>query len=195
MEVIVQVLWCYHCKENVPMLDDAEFDLIWAKNDMPSVDNRQVMLAEYNRLTESSETDWHVVFIHRISRYGPPCPKCGKALRTPVAYKCFECGHPVHLPNWSFLFAINDVFEVKGRGIVLIADREAIVGKVGIGDEIEIRSGLRIVVRTTIAGIEAFQGTPPSSTKVGVLLSPDVSREVVHSGQEVWLTGPPKAVP
>jgi hypothetical protein len=121
----------YHCEKNVPMIDDAEFDPIWAKNDVPTVDNRQIMLAEYNRLTESSEADWHVVFVHRVSRFGPPCPKCCKALRTPVAYKCFECGHQVHLPNWSFLFAVSDAFEDQGRGVVLVVDGPSPRGQSG----------------------------------------------------------------
>jgi hypothetical protein len=31
---------------------------------------------------------WH----HRISKFGPPCLKCGKPLRTPQAVHCAACG-------------------------------------------------------------------------------------------------------
>jgi hypothetical protein len=191
----MKTLWCCYCKRDVPMLDDAEFALVWGKHNVPpGMDGRQAVLAEYNRLTGSSETNWHVVFHHQISRHGPPCPRCGKVLRTPVAYKCFECGHQVHLPNWSFLFTVNEFFQIKGRGLVLIADRDALIGKSGAGSKIDIRSGSAVVLRTTIHAIEEFLGTPSSSRKVSVLLSPDASHERIKIGHEVWVTEPPKDV-
>ncbi len=33
----------------------------------------------------------HIYQYHRIERYGPPCPNCGKALRTKQAKFCFVC--------------------------------------------------------------------------------------------------------
>jgi hypothetical protein len=46
----------------------------------------------YERMAGYRETNINAIWHHRISEYGPSCAKCGKALRTPVAFKCFECG-------------------------------------------------------------------------------------------------------
>ena len=85
--------WCWRCKMDMPMLDEDEFALVMFELQASRPDGRQAMLAEYNRLTGLSETNPNAVYHHRISIYGPPCPHCRKVLRTPLAFKCFECGH------------------------------------------------------------------------------------------------------
>jgi len=72
------------------MVDDAEWSRVWAAY---GSGGPRGLLDEYERLTGFRETDLYAVLHHRIALYGPPCPRCDTALRTPVAYKCFECAH------------------------------------------------------------------------------------------------------
>jgi hypothetical protein len=51
--------------------------------------------ARYLELTGVSGPDSEEILRHRLSRFGPPCQKCGKELRSPRANKCLECGHGV----------------------------------------------------------------------------------------------------
>jgi hypothetical protein len=104
--------WCWRCKMNVPMLDDEEFEQIRRVAEETAEQNSgtlpagasklwraKAMLDRYNRLTGFGETNINAVWHHRTSIYGPPCPRCGKVLRTPIAYKCFECGFVVRQPD------------------------------------------------------------------------------------------------
>jgi hypothetical protein len=95
--------WCWRCKMNVPMLDEHEFSLVSACATKPSEMTKghigKAMLDEYNRITGFNETNLNAFWHHRISTYGPPCPRCGKVLRTPLACKCFECGQVVRSPS------------------------------------------------------------------------------------------------
>jgi hypothetical protein len=49
--------------------------------------------ARYLAMTEVSDVDSREILRHRLMLVGPPCAKCGKELRTPLARKCVECGH------------------------------------------------------------------------------------------------------
>lgn len=110
----MEVLWCWRCKMHLPMLDEAEFEQVErllhngieatkayrecqgvSLDQVPKERLFQPALDEYERLTGFRETNVNALFHHRISIYGPPCERCGKVLRTPVASKCFECGQPV----------------------------------------------------------------------------------------------------
>ena len=48
-------------------------------------------LRKYHEITGFLETNVAAVAHHIISHYGPPCPNCGKVLRTAIASRCFEC--------------------------------------------------------------------------------------------------------
>lgn len=50
------------------------------------------LLAGYALFTGVRETNPNAVWHHIIKLYGPPCPHCGKPLRTPVARWCPACG-------------------------------------------------------------------------------------------------------
>jgi len=47
--------------------------------------------ARYFDLTGASGLDAQEILRHRLSLLGPPCPNCGKELRTLRARKCLEC--------------------------------------------------------------------------------------------------------
>jgi hypothetical protein len=51
-------------------------------------------LCEYERITGFHETNPNVLWDHVLFRWGPPCEKCGKPLRTPRAKLCGSCMHP-----------------------------------------------------------------------------------------------------
>ena len=50
------------------------------------------VLPRYRKITGLSNEVPQDVLKHRLSEVGPPCEKCGKELRTPLARKCVECG-------------------------------------------------------------------------------------------------------
>lgn len=82
------------------------------------------------------------------------------------------------------LFAIEDLFEIKERGVV-------VYGKVDdpdkkrywIGDPVEIRRQGAVVVRTVIAGVAVMLG----NSDFADLLLRDIEKVTIQSGDEVWL--------
>lgn len=48
------------------------------------------------QLTGVSDRDLDKVRNHRIALCGPPCPECGKPLRSAKASQCFHCGADWH---------------------------------------------------------------------------------------------------
>jgi len=86
----------------IPMLEDDEWESVSAARKSHGNtwrEGHRAALVEYERITGFRETNFNALFHHRVSQHGPPCPRCGKALRTPVAYKCFECGLQVRQPG------------------------------------------------------------------------------------------------
>lgn len=80
---------------DVPMLTDAEKDIVWAAlldRNLRADERQAKFLAEYERLTGFREIDPNAVMHHVASQYGPPCTSCGKPLRTPRASYCAACG-------------------------------------------------------------------------------------------------------
>jgi hypothetical protein len=107
----MQMLWCWRCRAEMPMLDEEEFHRVhqhfrdgkselvdaprgdepaWEHPVMTSATKR--MLDEYNRITHFNETNPSAVWHHRISLYGPACHACDKPLRSPRARFCAACG-------------------------------------------------------------------------------------------------------
>lgn len=70
----------------------------------------QSLLNYYNELTGFNETVHNAIIHHRISEHGPPCERCGKPYRTPLASFCAACGNKRDLE----VFSLKDMFYVLG---------------------------------------------------------------------------------
>ena len=109
----MQVLWCWRCQMDIPMLDEEEWQQVAQslgegdhsrkrfrkKHGLPleavsPEDHFLPALRAYERITGFAETNPSALFHHRIALYGPPCHACGKPLRTPEAKLCASCGEP-----------------------------------------------------------------------------------------------------
>jgi hypothetical protein len=99
------VTWCWRCRADIPMLDEAEWSSIAEhlraagalgpnRRITPSERDKRFapVLQAYERITGMAETNINAIWHHRRSLYGPPCAVCGKPLRTPRASFCAACG-------------------------------------------------------------------------------------------------------
>ncbi len=110
----MQIMWCWRCKMDVPMLDEEEFAVVSnlysqgmratkgfrKEHGLPlsgvpieEIEERFRPVREaYKRMTGTDEPNHNAIMHHRISIYGSPCERCGKPLRTPRASFCAACG-------------------------------------------------------------------------------------------------------
>jgi hypothetical protein len=106
-----KVLYCWRCRQEIPMLDEREWEEIYPllkssiedvknyRSRHPEVDlleaRRRIwgtgVLQRYFELTGFRETNINAIWHHRANDFGPPCQSCGKPLRTPKARFCAEC--------------------------------------------------------------------------------------------------------
>lgn len=104
------LLYCYHSRSEVPMLDEQEWEEIGALlgNTVQQIqayreqhgcslrkareNYGQAALQRYFEMTGVRERYADALWTRRLARYGPPCHRCGKPLRTPKAKHCAECG-------------------------------------------------------------------------------------------------------
>jgi hypothetical protein len=109
---MARILYCWRCRTDVPMLDEAEWAQVFALLSVSIVrlqEYREVhatslpdamrhvpvgrdALAKYREFTGYEEANINALHHHRASLYGPPCATCGKPLRTPRAKLCAACG-------------------------------------------------------------------------------------------------------
>lgn len=110
----MQMLWCWRCKCEMPMLDEDEFAKVARLynesirstkefRERHGVPLKVASIAErfrpvrdkYERLTGMKESNQNAIMHHRLSLYGPPCKSCHRPLRTPKAKLCGSCMFPV----------------------------------------------------------------------------------------------------
>jgi len=94
----MQWLWCWRCRAEMPMLDEAEYESVVQRFYPHSIEKRKLnypeVREEYTRITGYVETNPSAIYHHRLFSYGPPCHKCKKPLRTPKAKLCGNCMAP-----------------------------------------------------------------------------------------------------
>jgi len=110
----MQLLWCWRCKCEMPMLDEDEFAEVgrlysgamsatkefrerWnIPLGIASREDRFRPLRDaYERMTGMRETNHNAIMHHRLSLYGPPCKRCKRPLRSSTAKLCGSCMFPV----------------------------------------------------------------------------------------------------
>ncbi len=107
----MKVMWCWRCKMDVPMLDEAEFAIVsnlYSQGIRATKEFRErhsiplsgapieelfrPVREAYVQMTGMVESNENAIMHHRISIYGSPCGRCGKPFRTPRASFCAACG-------------------------------------------------------------------------------------------------------
>jgi hypothetical protein len=95
----MKILWCWRCKLEIPMLDEAEFRQVGKFGKRIPGETLEEEFApflhEYERMTGFHETNFNAIYHHRLSLYGPPSQNCEKPLRSPKAKLCGACMAPV----------------------------------------------------------------------------------------------------
>lgn len=93
----MKLLWCWRCKAEVAMLEDAELPKareLYSVAFKSAHQNRfQPLLDYYEQVTGFKETNPNAVMHHFVALYGPPCEVCSKPYRTSKASFCAACGN------------------------------------------------------------------------------------------------------
>ena len=102
--------YCWRCEREIPMLEEHEWtriaplltnhiDKVKFIRQRQSCDlktARQIAGQEacdlYFEITGYRETCFEAIWHHRLSDFGPECPRCGRLFRTPKASFCVNCG-------------------------------------------------------------------------------------------------------
>lgn len=109
--VKMKMLWCWRCRQGMPMLDEPEYAeavRLYGECMKATKEFRQqwdVPLASagtherfrpvrewYEQLTGVADCHQSEIMHHRLSALGGPCRVCGRPLRSPRAKRCAACG-------------------------------------------------------------------------------------------------------
>jgi hypothetical protein len=95
----MKMMWCWRCKQEMPMLDEAEYKTAYElygkafRTPGNMQEKFKELLTYYKEVTGFEATVPNAIMHHGIAQYGPPCEKCGKPYRTPLASFCAACGN------------------------------------------------------------------------------------------------------
>jgi translation elongation factor EF-Tu-like GTPase len=88
----------------------------------------------------------------------------------------------------TFLFTIEEVFEVSGRGCVIVpAMVEGADFKIRPRDAIQLRTPEGRTLNTHIASVELLK-PEVGACRMAIVLPPDVLKHDIPKGSDVWLT-------
>ncbi len=86
----------------------------------------------------------------------------------------------------TFLFKIEEVFEIYGRGCVIVPVAEGADFKIRPRDAIQLRTPDGRTLNTHIGSVEFL--TPEVGTcRMAILLPTDIQKQDVSNGSDVWL--------
>jgi translation elongation factor EF-Tu-like GTPase len=87
----------------------------------------------------------------------------------------------------TFLFRIEEVFEISGRGCVIVPTIvEGADFKIRPRDAIQLRTPDRRTLNTHIGSVE-FLKPEVGACRMAILLPPGVGKQDVPAGADVWL--------
>jgi len=87
----------------------------------------------------------------------------------------------------EFLFTVESLFTIFGRGVVLVPGLDGPLPLRRIGEAIELRRPDGSSIRTSIGGLERHSTPlPPGKRKYPLILPPGLGRDEVPIGTEVW---------
>jgi hypothetical protein len=95
----------------------------------------------------------------------------------------------VAIKKMTFLSSVKAVFEIEGRGCVIVPGVPPDDRFARKGSPIELRKPDGSAVRAEIVEMEMLRGTGPESQFRPILLPRNFSKSDVPVGTEVWLCG------
>ena len=88
------------------------------------------------------------------------------------------------------LFRVEEVFEVKGRGIVLVPPTEGgLDTSTKPGDEVQLRTPDGLLIESRISSIEFLHGIDKNGEKfcrMAIMLPTNIGKNRISKGAEVW---------
>jgi hypothetical protein len=92
--------YCPKCENHIPVFASIDAP---TERTIRAIADSSVQMATVRRIT-GCPLHWAKIWVahpdgpHRMfgDNYAPPCPKCGKQLRTALAKQCLECGADWH---------------------------------------------------------------------------------------------------
>ena len=97
-----------------------------------------------------------------------------------------EHGEKVYRQPMTFLFAVEDCFEVQGRGLVVVFPPGfALEVTIRISDKVQLRTPDGRVIDTCVRGLGSVRCAQPPRRRA-LILGKECTKREVTAGTEVW---------